>query len=249
MVYSAAIFGIQRTEHRPSGLPLADNWWASREVDVTKSFKGALAAYATTSHPADRTRSLPRLSPADRAHLKRWADDERANEVWDTIQGAAKKRGRMLPDWFFIQEVLGAREIATSINHRRKYRERYRKHAARMAEVAKVLRERLPNGLLLIPTGEDLAKRLDAAARAYSDYVAVARNEDHGLKWTRQAKPTHVFMRQLSNDLKGITAKWLDYEVSVLTEIAFDESEIDTDQVIWARRSVKRNKPVRKHTK
>ena len=216
---------------------------------MTKSFKEALAAYATTSHPAGGASDPPRLSAADRAHLKRWAEDERADEIWKTIKDAATKRGRVFPERFFIQEVLGAREIATSINHRRKYRERYREHAARMAEIAKVLRERLPNGLLLIPTGEELAKKLDEAARAYSDYVAVARNEDRGLRWTRQSKPIHVFMNLLSKDLKGITGNRLDYEVAILTEIAFDELEIDTDQVLWARRGVKRDRPIRKHSK
>jgi hypothetical protein len=250
MVYSAVIFDIQCTElrrtttavGRPSGAHLG-------EVDVTKSFKGALAAYATTSHPADRTGNPPRLSAADRAHLKRWAADERADEVWNTIKNAARKRGRVIPDRWFIQEILGTREIATSINHRRKYRERYRKYAARMAEIAKVLRERLPNGFLLIPTGEELAERLDEAARAYRDYVAIARNETRGMKWTRQSKPTHVFMSLLSNDLKGVTGKWLDYEVSVLTEIAFDKLEIDADKVIWARRGAKRNTKASKRTK
>ena len=216
---------------------------------MTESFKAALAAYATTSHPADRTGNQPRLSVADRAHLKRWANDVRADEVWNGIKGAAQKRGMLLPARFFIQEVLGTRDISTSINHRRKYRERYRKHAARMAEIAKVLRERLPSGFLLIPTGEELAKRLDEAARVYRDYVAVARNEAGGMKWTRQSEPIHVFMKQLSTDLKGITGKWLDYEVAVLTEIAFDKLEIDADEVIWARRGAKRNTKASKRTK
>jgi hypothetical protein len=216
---------------------------------MTKSFNEALAAYATSPHPADVAKGPPRLSAADRAHLKRWANDERADEVWNAIKSAAQKRGRIIPDRFFIQEVLGAREIATSINHRRKYRERYRKHASRMAEIAKVLRERLPNGFLLIPAGEELAEKLDEAARAYRDYVAIARNQDRGLKWTRLSKPTHVFMSLLSNDLKGITGKWLDYEVSVLTEIAFDEFEIDADKVIWARRGVRRNTKASKRTR
>ena len=99
---------------------------------MIKSFKAALAAYPTTSHPADSTRKPPRLSPADRAHLKRWADDERADKVWSTINSAAQKRGRVIPDRFFIQEVLGARDIAASINHRRKHRDQYRKYAAQM---------------------------------------------------------------------------------------------------------------------
>lgn len=206
---------------------------------MTESFKAILAAYPSTPHPAGGL--LRRLSRADVAHLNRWADDERADEVWNTIDSAAKERGILLPARFFIQEVLGARDIATSINHRRKYRERYRKHAARMVEIAKVLRERLPNGFLLIPTGEELAERLDEAAQTYRDYVAVARNAARGMKWTRQSKPIHVFMSLLSNDLKGITRKWLDYEVAVLTEIAFDKPEIDADKVIWARRGAKRN--------
>ena len=205
---------------------------------VTESFKAVLGAYPSTPHPTDG--SLPRLSRADLAHLKRWADDERAEEVWDKIDRAANKRGISLPPRFFIQEVLGARDIATSIHHRRRYREKYRKYAARMTEVAKMLREPLPSGLLLIPTGKELAERLDEAARSYRDYVAVARNEDRGLQWTRQSKPTHVFISLLSKDLKAITAKWLDYEVAVLTEIAFDEPEIDADKVIWTRRGVKR---------
>lgn len=214
---------------------------------MTESFKDVLAAYPSTPHPADK--SSPRLSRADVAHLERWADDERADEVWNTIKAAAQKRGILLPASFFIQEVLGTRDIATSMNHRRKYRERYRKHAARMAEIAKVLRERLPNGFPLIPTAEELAKRLDEAARAYRDYVAVARNEARGMTWTRQSEPMHVFMKQLSTDLNGITGKWLDYEVSVLTEIAFDKLEIDADKVIWARRGAKRNTNAGKRTK
>jgi hypothetical protein len=59
------------------------------------------------------------------------------------------------------------------------------------------------------------------------------------MKWTRESKPSQVFMSLLSNDLKGISGKWLDHEVAVLTEIAFDKSEIDADKVIWARRGVR----------
>ena len=214
---------------------------------MTRSFKAVLAAYPSFPHPVDG--SLPRLSQADVAHLNRWVNDERVDEIWNVIESAALKRGRVIPDRFFIQEVLGARDIATSINHRRKNRKRYRKHAAQMTEIAKVLRERLPNGLLLIPTGEAIAEMLDEAARAYGDHVAVTRSEDRGLNWTRQSEPTHVFMNLLSNDLKGITGKWLDYEVSALTEIAFDKLEIDADKVIWARRGTKGNTKASKRAK
>jgi hypothetical protein len=214
---------------------------------MTKSFKAVLVKYQSSPHPVDG--SLPRLSSTDLAHLKRWANDERADEVWKTIDSTAKERGGVLPARVFIQEVLGARDIATSINHRRNNRERYRMYAARMEEIARVLRKRLPNHLLLMPTGEELAGRLDEAARTYRDYVAVARNEVRGMKWTRESKPPQVFMNVLSNDLKGISGKWLDYEVAVLTEIAFDIAEIDTDKVVWVRRGAKNTKAHGKRAK
>jgi hypothetical protein len=212
---------------------------------VAKSFQAIVAAYQSDRHPVDG--SQPRLSRAAVAHLKRWAKDERADEVWNTIESAAKKRGMLITPRFFIQEVLGTWSVATSIIHRRKHRQQYRKHAARMVEVAKILREPLPNGLLLVPTGEKLAEKLDDAARIYREHVAVARNEPLGMMWTRESKPLHVFMSLLSKDLKGITGKWLDYEVAVLAEIAFDKPEIDADQVAWARRGAKRKtgKPIK----
>jgi hypothetical protein len=205
---------------------------------MTESFKAVLAAYPTIPQSDG---SEPRLSRADVAHLKRWMVDERAGEVWDGIKRAANKHGIFLPPRFFIQEVLGARHIATSMGHRRKHRQRYRKYAAQIEKVVTILREPLPNGLLLIPTGQELAEKLDEVARRYRDYVAVARNNDRGLQWTRESRPAQVFMSFLSKDLKGITGKWLDYEVAVLTEVAFNEPEIDTDKVLWARRRVKRS--------
>ena len=209
---------------------------------MSESFMAALAAYPTTAHPGDEAKNEPRLSAADRAHLKRWAEDERADKVWSTINSAAKRRGRLLPVRFFIQEILGAREIAKSIDHRKKNRARYLKRAAQMMEVAGFLREPIFYGLPLIPSGPRLARMLDEAARTYRDYVAVSRNEGGGLKWSRQSKPIHVFMRQVSDDLKEMTGRWLDHEVAILTEIAFNNMEIDDDQVLWVRRGIKRSK-------
>jgi len=222
----------------------ADDALSCRSEDAPmKPFRTVLTEYPTTPHPVDG--SLPRLSRADAAHLKRWAKDERADEVWKAIERAAKKNGRLLPPGFFIREVLGARDIATSIVHRRNSRKQYRKHAARMSEVAKVLRKPLPNGLLIVPTGAALAERLDEAARIFRDYVAVTRNDPLGMKWTRQSKPFHLYIGLLSSDLKRITGKWLDSEVTVLTEIAFEIPEIDVDKVIWARNRARLNRRIK----
>ena len=214
---------------------------------MSESFKATLAAYQTTPHPADG--SLPRLSEEDIAHLKRWTDDVRANEVWNTIHRAAQEHGKLLPPRVFIGETLGAREIAKSMNHRRDNRERYRKQAEQMMRIAKFLRAPLPNGVLLIPTGVELARGLNEAAEKCREYVAVSRNASGVLKWTRKSKPHHVFISILSNDLYGLTGRWLDHEVGVLAEIAFDESEIDDDKVSWVRRSVKRSKPASRRAK
>jgi hypothetical protein len=216
---------------------------------VSWAFKAALVSYAETSHPASEDGRPPRLTPSDIAHLKRWADDDRADEVWNTISRAAQEHRTPLPVPFFIQEVLGARDIAQSLNHRRKHRERYRKRAAQMVEIAKVMREPLPNGWLLIPSGAELARMVDDAAQRYREYVAASRNLPGVIKWTRESKPAHVFMSLLSNDLNGTTGRWLDHEVAVLTQIAFGDPDFDKEHVFWVRRQVERRPAVGKSTR
>jgi len=145
---------------------------------------------------------------------------------------------------FFIQETLATREFAESMKHRRRICAYYRERADEMVRIAHFLKAPLPGGVLLIPSGVQLARGLIEAAKNCREYVAVDRNLSGILKWTRQSKPHHVFISKLSNDLYGLTGRWLDHEVAVLTEIAFDEPEIDDDHVIWVRRGVKRRKPV-----
>jgi hypothetical protein len=66
------------------------------------------------------------------------------------------------------------------------------------------------------------------------------------LKFSRKAQPHMIFMSMVSNDLKGITGRWLDEEVAVLAEIAFDWPDvIDPDAVRWARRQGRRQKKSR----
>jgi hypothetical protein len=214
---------------------------------VSEPFKAVLAAYRTTPHPADG--ASPRLSKEDVAHLKRWMSDERADDVWNTIHRAAQEHGTALPVQFFIQETLGIRALAESVKHRRTNRTRYREWADQMVRIAKFLRQPLPNGVLLIPSGVELARGLDEAAQKCREYVAVSKDLSGVLRWTRESKPRHVFISKLSNDLYGITGRWLDHAVAVLTEIALDELEIDDDQVIWVRRGVRRNKPSSRRAK
>jgi hypothetical protein len=52
-------------------------------------------------------------------------------------------------------------------------------------------------------------------------------------------------MSLVSNDLNKITSRWLDNEVAILTEIAFDVRDITAEQVHWARRHVRRGTSAR----
>ena len=67
------------------------------------------------------------------------------------------------------------------------------------------------------------------------------------LKFTRKSKPHMIFVSMVSNDLKGITGRWLDEEVGVLAEIAFDSPDIiDVEAVRWVRRQSPRRKKGRR---
>jgi hypothetical protein len=213
---------------------------------MPNSFRAALAGYGSTPN-SDGT--LPHLTKADREHLKRWADDDRTDEVWDSITCATRQHRLTLSDlpdgffkWFFIQEVLGQRSLAESIGNRWKYRDLFRSRAAQMQEAANILREKNPDDFVLIPSGEKLAQMLEDAAKQYRDQVAVSWKSPGVVKWTRQSRPTDIFASSLSNILRDLAGKWLDHEVAVLTQIAFDDPDFDNDQVIWIRRGVERGK-------
>jgi hypothetical protein len=53
-----------------------------------------------------------------------------------------------------------------------------------------------------------------------------------------------IFISMVSNELKGITGRWLDEQVGVLAEIAFESRDIiDPDAVRWVRRERKKARP------
>jgi hypothetical protein len=109
-----------------------------------------------------------------------------------------------------------------------------------MQKAANILREETPDDFLLIPSGKKIARMLEDAAKQYRDYVAVSWSSAGVVKWTRQSRLTDIFASGLSNILRNLTGKWLDHEVAVLTQIAFDDPDFDNDQVIWIRRGVER---------
>jgi hypothetical protein len=173
----------------------------------------------------------------DRAHLERWINDNRAEQVWDKIQCAARRNNAWLPPKWFITDILAARRVSMAISHRGKLRERYRNVADEMEWVAKFLRKPHPHGMPGYPQSTKLARMLDEAASYFRTIVEPRRNMTGVLKFGRQSQPHAIFISSVSNDLKKITRRWLDEEVGVLAEIAFDSRDIiDPEAVRWARR-------------
>jgi hypothetical protein len=206
-------------------------------VLTPKSFKAVLRSFEESSD----------LGSDNRAHIRRWADDNRAEELWNKIKRAAQKNNLLLPAKYFIQEILAARRVAMGIGHRGKLRESYRNAADDMERVAKFLRQPHPYGMPAYPTGTELARKLDDAASYHRKVVEPTRDIPGVLQFSRKSRPHMIFMNMVGNDLKGLTGRWLDEEVAVLTEIAFDSTDvIDTDAARWARRQRAATRTVRK---
>jgi hypothetical protein len=196
-------------------------------VPARESFNVALREYKKSSAS----------DSDDRAHLQRWINDARAEQVWDTIQCAVRSNNLRLPPKRFIIDILAARRVTMAIGHRGKLRKRYRNAADEMERLAKFLRKPHPYGMPSYPLSSNLARMLDDAASYFRKEVEPSRNVPGVLKFSRKAQPYMIFMSMVSNDLKGITGRWLDEEVAVLAEIAFDWPDvIDPEAVRWVRR-------------
>jgi hypothetical protein len=196
-------------------------------VAARESFKAVLREYKKSSASGSN----------DRAHLQRWINDDRAEQVWDKIRCAARSNNLWLPPKTFITEILAARRVAMATGHRGKLRERYRNAASEMERVATFLRKPHPYAMPGYPQSTRLARMLDDAASYFRKEVEPSRNVPGVLKFSRKAQPHMIFMSMVSNDLKGITGRWCDEEVAVLAEIAFDWPDaIDLEAVRWVRR-------------
>ncbi len=202
------------------------------------SFKAELDSF--------KKESTSTLTPADLAHLKRWAEDDRADEVWNKISRKAWKRGIPLYASFFIREVLGARSISESVEHLSTQRRFYQERATQMENLANFLRHLRPS-IILLPLAMKLPQMLEDTAKILREQVSpnsrgpmrVSRVDRNG---SRRRK---AFIRVMSSDWPGICS---DYELSVLTEIAFDIRDVTVDQVKWAQRRTTRSGPS-KHRK
>jgi hypothetical protein len=208
---------------------------------MSSAFKAALAIELRNAS----------LDATTRRHLKRWAEDDRADEVWDKIKRAAQEQGTLLPARFFIGEILSARRVAELIDQRRAQRNRYREVATQMEEIAIFLREpQRQGGPPPIPFGVPLARMLKDAAKLLRDEAAASWSTPGQIKVSRSNRDRvrEAFTSMVSNDLKRITGRWFDQDVAVLAEIALNVRDITDDQVRWARQPPARGSRAKRST-
>jgi len=202
-------------------------------------FKAALIAYA----------QRPRLTTAEGAHLQRWAEDDRAEEVWQAIERAAQENNKLLLSAAcFICQILAIKRVARAMDHLRKDRVRIRKHAEEMERKAKFLLMPDPLGMPpIFPRSGELARLLRDAAAAFRGAVAPTQYVPGVGKTSRESDAPAIFMSQVGHYLKETTGQWLDNQVAVLTEIAFEDlGLVDAEQTQRARRNVRRRSAARK---
>jgi hypothetical protein len=199
--------------------------------EQNQSFKNILAEFAKSR----------KLDAADRDHLSRWSDDDRANGVWSKISDGIRKAQGIEPNdcdaYFFIQEVLSLRGFVRNPNIRPAFLERAR-DAERLARfLTGPVDHSLPPAMLSFPNYEGLAQSLNELSKMLREQAA--RFDKVGL--VRSSRKTNSlprmnFSRLASDLLESLCGQPLDNEVATLTQIAFGKKRPDADLVRNARR-------------
>ena len=180
---------------------------------------------------------------ADRAHLERWLGEPRADEIWSTVRKHAIDKHRVISADLFVGEVLSCRTLAENPE----IFPQYLAHAKSAETLASFLRGpasgELPPPMPNIPNYLCLAAALEEAARLLRDQ-AVFSAKAGIVKKSRKKKTQSrvVFIQFLHDVMNALCGQPLDYEVSVLTDIAFPGSETSIEAVRAARRTKKPQK-------
>jgi len=214
------------------------------------SFREALTQFDALS--AEVAATAGHLPVEDRAHLARWANDDRAEGIWEKVQQLAHEPvGSFDPLQGLIAAVLSARLAAEIAKPTHEILRRHRERSARYLELAKQLEA-------LAQTWRRMANRDNLRSE-----FALKKAKAHGLEaraWRKLAEkaapPTRfsvsrsdragsrkqrVFMQLVSYFLINLCGRPLDSEVAALNDIAFDTPEATSvQQVRSARRPTTR---------
>ena len=172
----------------------------------------------------------------DIAHVRRWLDDCRADEIWKSI---SKEPFNFDDASIFVDCVLELRhsaEEADAINREVPALAARLKHV--VAKVHKRAIKKLTNGEISPEQYGELDQRLKESLPSpkIRDPLLSNRSDNRG------GRRRTLFCRVLSDLLHHATGKWHDAEVQALCEIAFGRGDVTIDMVRSARRESTRKK-------
>ncbi|MBR1086466.1 hypothetical protein JQ621_03155 [Bradyrhizobium manausense] len=175
-------------------------------------------------------------SSAIRAHLRRWADDERAEEVWKAVSKAA---GISLTANEFV------RFVAHAAMESRALPVRLEDHKHEIAATKAAIGSHLLDALASNRPVPEIADILEEGAwqLRFREKFSMLDGYPQGARSRRKSSQSRrALSLTLSDFFKERCGKWMDNEVGVLLEIAFGPSGDDTSQEARDYRRSRANK-------
>jgi hypothetical protein len=170
------------------------------------------------------------IQRGDAAHLKRWAKDTRAAEIYDKIFDG---KFYYPPAFLFMSAVLGIRHLAEF--------EAFTSEA--FALIDRAQKRRLPKDIReghKALADEQITPEEFATYREEMTRIVTGGKYKRKYPWLEiREKPTRkkmIFCRALSLGLHRAKGRWHDAEVAALCEIAFGLRDVSTDVVRASRK-------------
>jgi hypothetical protein len=235
----------RRTLNPPqSGAPRADFTarWRRWSVAPKRRSSGAQPPYSFRDCLKSLLRSNAALSKDDRAILRRWLGDFRANEVWGAIFAHAVKKDGSGPSMndasSFIDVILllkCASERENELIPRLVELQTHRK------ELLADLRKKIAGKITSLPENQ-LVLFLERVLDIFRNLVPMVTSQPRVRSSDSEgSRARTLFMQDLSRWVHDDTGKFLDEQVGIITEIVFDTPDIiSADAVRSARRQKSR---------
>jgi len=167
----------------------------------------------------------------DSAHLKRWLEDWRANQIWQKLHPGAFDSHKAHS---FIILVLTFRHLSEHFdqaNERVSEAKRARRKTARRdpaKRLAELRAELSAQGIVLVGVRDGALDSIETL----EPFLAVRE---------RSARSRTIFFRFVSTYIRGNTGQWHDAEVAALCETALNCRDVTTEMVRHAREAGRRD--------